>query len=182
MGQYYKPCSLTKTKKGVKSWMYSHKYENGLKLMEHSWIENRFVSTIETLLMEGGSWYMTPIVWAGDYADKENNSDKNLYDMCTDKKEINPDISGVPNKYKYIVNHTKKLFVDKSKVPVTDTHNGFDFRVHPLPLLTCEGNGRGGGDFRKEEPIVGTWARDIISVEDFEPMGYKELEFNLVER
>ena len=45
--------------------------------------------------------------------------------------------------------------------------------VHPLPLLTCDGNGRGGGDWHEENPdgtekenakLVGTWAYDHISV------------------
>ena len=37
--------------------------------------------------------------------------------------------------------------------------------IHPLPLLTCEGNGRGGGDFRGNNPWIGKWARDVISIE-----------------
>ena len=34
--------------------------------------------------------------------------------------------------------------------------------IHPLPLLTCAGNGRGGGDFRSEDSRVGTWFKDRI--------------------
>ena len=36
--------------------------------------------------------------------------------------------------------------------------------MHPLPLLTCEGNGNGGGDYHSEygKEYVGTWARDLI--------------------
>jgi len=49
--------------------------------------------------------------------------------------------------------------VDKSKV-----HN-----FHPLPLLTVEGNGRGGGDLYDAPPFVGSWARDVISVEEALP-------------
>jgi hypothetical protein len=45
-----------------------------------------------------------------------------------------------------------------------------------LPLLTAEGNGRGGGDYRGEnENLIGSWARDIISVEMEIPDGYDEL-------
>ena len=38
----------------------------------------------------------------------------------------------------------KKEFVNKDTMPNND-----DWLVHPLPLLTCEGNGRGGGDYWK---------------------------------
>jgi hypothetical protein len=59
--------------------------------------------------------------------------------------------------------------------------------LHPLPLLTAEGNGRGGGDFRGDDPqnLVGSWARDLISVEAAltpEQLNeYTELVFNLTE-
>jgi hypothetical protein len=51
-------------------------------------------------------------------------------------------------------------------------------------LLTCEGNNRGGGDFRGESDLVGSWARDTISIESRKadiPKGYTELIFDLVE-
>jgi hypothetical protein len=48
--------------------------------------------------------------------------------------------------------------------------------IHPLPLLVSEGNGSGGGDyFGHNQDLCGTWARDIISVEDSIPEDYKEL-------
>lgn len=81
---------------------------------------------------------------------------------------------------KYLINHDKKQFVNKTKVP-TDKDG---WKLHPLPLLTCEGNGRGGGDFRGESELVGSWARDIISVESKKadiPKDYTELIFDLVE-
>jgi hypothetical protein len=49
--------------------------------------------------------------------------------------------------------------------------------IHPLSLLTAEGNGRGGGDYRgAHEDLVGSWARDVISVEREAPAGFTELE------
>ena len=65
MGQYYKPCILGGNKKTVKAWMYSHEYDNGLKLMEHSYIGNSFVSAFESLIKNKPQ----RVVWAGDYAD-----------------------------------------------------------------------------------------------------------------
>ncbi|KAH3691136.1 hypothetical protein Pelo_19957 [Pelomyxa schiedti] len=41
--------------------------------------------------------------------------------------------------YRYIVNHSKRQYVDKSGC--------LSLSIHPLPLLLAEGNGRGCGDF-----------------------------------
>lgn len=211
MGQYYKPCVLTQNDKGQtrpRAWVYSHNVKtrykrpngtyytmgSGLKLMEHSWLNNRFVQVIEMLLMPNGDWYKQPIVWAGDYADGEPdttfnwmNTDgeivtsdgENLFGFCEDNTEVTKYPKGkFPKEFKYILNHDTKQYVDKSKVPDKD-----GWRIHPLPLLTCEGNGRGGGDYGNEgeHEIVGSWARNRISIDDHAPKGYTELLFTLTE-
>lgn len=176
MGQYYYPIILDKDGKIV-VWMLAHRYGNGLKLMEHSWIGNNFVSTFEFALSPEGPHHKSRVVWAGDYADSEPDQEENLYRICTEYNEIRPTEKGT-NKYRFVVNHSKKLFVDKTKVPKSSE----DFTIHPLPLLTAEGNGRGGGDFRDGDPLVGSWARDVISVEETAPADYEELFFNLVEK
>jgi hypothetical protein len=80
---------------------------------------------------------------------------------------------------RYVVNHTKKEFIDKNRV-LKDTDG---YKIHPLPLMTCEGNGQGGGDFFGEDPkgLVGSWARDLISIEGQKPEGFTEIIFDLVE-
>ena len=198
MGQYYKPVILgEKTEENhetVKAWMYSHEYGDGLKLMEHSYQGNNFVSTFEKQLSRKGDYHKSRVVWSGDYADIEpdlkiiyegKEYDANLYSLCNCENEIKPKVSKTDT-YPYILNHTKKLFVDKNKVPEIKDWEGT--KIHPLPLLTCEGNGRGGGDFRGDEKgIVGSWARDVISVEKTNPlvttdtMDYKEIIFDLDE-
>jgi hypothetical protein len=211
MGQYYKPILLKEDKKTPIGFAYSHDFGSGLKLMEHSWMKNDFVGFIESLLTKNAPFHKTPIVWAGDYADQEpfESIPQTVIDALVEDgyklEEIQ--LHGVdlysiashsapkliPNthkiedfkllpiaKAKYLVNHDKKQFVDKTKVP-SDSDG---WRIHPLPLLTCEGNGRGGGDFRGESELVGSWARDIISVESKKadiPKGYTELIFDLVE-
>jgi hypothetical protein len=178
MGQYYKPAILGKNKKTVKGWAYSHDYGNGLKLMEHSWVLNDFVGGFEKLLAPWGKFYKSPVVWAGDYADEEKDSKTNLYTRCKDKTKLDLDAGVIDPIYRYIVNHTKKQYVDKMEVPDND-----GWRIHPLPLLTCEGNGRGGGDFHNtnESHLVGFWARDVISIEKEVPEKYEKLDFDLVE-
>ena len=179
MGQYYKPIILkdNKSKKTIEKWAYSHDYDNGLKLMEHSYIDNNFVNVVENELKE------TPqrLVWAGDYADECSGRKSNLYDrthrnegkkILNDNQEFNHEV------YRYIVNHSKKQFVDKTKIKEIPDWGA---KINPLPLLTCEGNGRGGGDFRGENKYVGSWARDVISIEMKQPKDFKEIVPNFVE-
>ena len=182
MGQYFHPVCLKENKRTPIAWVYSHEYGNGLKLMEHSWIGNRFVEVVEHLLSPNGDWHKKPLVWAGDYADNDKGLKTNVNGRCSNKIKINPTTYLLIDNLRYIVNHTKGLFVDKTKVPVSDTHEGVEYRVHPLPLLTCEGNGRGGGDFRGESELIGSWARNVISVEAEVPVGYVEVNFDLVEK
>jgi hypothetical protein len=113
----------------------------------------------------------------GKLTHDENN--KNKYEH--DYKEV------APLTAKYLVNHDKKEFVNKTKTP----KDGNGWKIHPLPLLTCEGNGRGGGDFHinteKKQgnvELIGTWARDRISVVSTKteiPKDFTELIFDLVE-
>jgi len=188
MGQYYKPVSIEK-----KEHVLSHSYSSGLKLMEHSWLNNSFVKAVCTLIAIGGAWYGDRIVWAGDYADPEPNTENdenegrgdNLYHICD--TEVHPD---VPKKgFRYVINMDTKEFVDTKKIPMSDVWEDekgkeWPFIIHPLPILTCEGNGRGGGDLHKEDPLVGKWARARVTVSNLLPKaheGYKEIEFNLYE-
>ncbi len=208
MGQYYSPISIDK-----KQYLNSHDFGNGLKLMEHSWIGNLFVDVIVRLLIPGGAWHMSKIVWAGDYADNELNRKKedkgyNLNGLCYDPKhydnkhEMLKELKGYAKEqgkklyiqekqliekiqperstkalagYNFIINHTKKEFIDIRKVLSVG-----GWQIHPLPLMTCEGNGRGGGDFRGNSELVGSWARNVISVEKKAPKGYKEIIFDLI--
>lgn len=172
MGQYYNPTNIDKE---PIEWLYSHKYGSGLKLMEHSWLKNDFVGAVCNLLIPGGSWYKNRIVWAGDYADgepgtetKENPDGENLYHKGAEKGiEIQPKETEFDyKKWRYLVNWSKKVTLDMTQVTAKDK-----WLIHPLPLLTAEGNGRGGGDFHKEDSRVGMWARDIISIEKAVPLG-----------
>jgi hypothetical protein len=203
MGQYFKPLIL-KNKENVTdseqvlAFMYSHDYDNGLKLMEHSWIGNHFVETFEKLLSPRGKFTKMRVVWAGDYADGEpeltvkdetgRDVDTNLYDLCDkETNKINPK-TVKKSEYRFIFNHDTKEFVDKSKCTVSEVYtdpkgNEYPYTIHPLPLLTCEGNGRGGGDFRDESnTFVGKWSRNRISVGNKILKGFSEIIPNFVEK
>lgn len=181
MGQYYKPMTLAKNKTTILKWLYSHDYDNGLKLMEHSWLGNNFVRAFTSLI------YRNPqiVVWGGDYAEPCKGRKTNAYSRCSEKTRIDPSLIVFEEDCRYIINHTQKVFVDTTKVPeiTAGWAKGHDYRIHPLPLLTCEGNGGGGGDFFGKDPknLVGSWARNLVSVDSVLPSGYTELLFNLVE-
>ena len=63
MGQYYIPTLIAED--GTASTLYSHQYDNGLKLMEHSYIGNRFVNAVLTQLWK----HPMMVAWIGDYSD-----------------------------------------------------------------------------------------------------------------
>jgi len=172
MGQYYCSVILGDNKKTVRAFVRSYDFDSGAKLMEHSWMENSFVKSFELLIHNKPQ----RVVWAGDYADKCEGMKTNVYDRCKDTLKVKPEYELSVLDSRFVINHSKKLFVDKTKVPDSD-----GWRIHPLPLLTCDGCGRGGGDYRGDSELVGSWSRDLISVSKAVPKGFKELIFDLKE-
>ena len=169
----------------------SHDYGNGLKLMEHSYVGNDFVGVVEDLISEGGAWFGDRIVWGGDYADPEKDEngediqeeyEGKMYDVTlyskVGKNRITPD-KATGERPTFLVNLDTKEFVDLNKV--REFEEGW--KIHPLPLLTCEGNGRGGGDFhgKGNQKLIGKWARNRVIMQKTKPTEGKEIKFNLVE-
>lgn len=147
-----------------------------LKRMGHSYLGSHVVRSVESLLVEGGKWNKASLVWAGDYADPEPGHSiveeeggepvtANLYRLCVASTlgTMEEGLKPKEEHYRYIVNHSSNQFVDIVKVP--------DDGIHPLPLLTVEGNGFGGGDYRGDLPYDGLWARDKMSVQNVKPNG-----------
>jgi hypothetical protein len=153
----------------------THAFDNGLKLMEHSYVGNAVMQRMEHALFNNPQ----RVVWAGDYADDEPDTQINLYALAERRlatEEILPFQYGEkPVDAKWVLNHDKKLAV---AIPKDELDLWI---VHPLSLLTCEGNGRGGGDFRGDNPHVGEWARDRISVSDQNVYNFDVLEITFVE-
>jgi hypothetical protein len=219
MGQYYKAVFLVENQKPITS-VSSYDFGNGAKLMEHSWEKNPFVRFVERQLMVAPQKVVWAGDYADHedpktitareiklLADEESEywnskvlkeKGVNLYSLSETIGKLTHDENN-KNKYehdykevapltaKYLVNHDKKEFVNKTKTP----KDGNGWKIHPLPLLTCEGNGRGGGDFHinteKKQgnvELIGTWARDRISVVSTKaeiPKDFTELVFDLVE-
>ena len=191
MGQYYKAIVLKKNWKRANNptmaYIESWDYDNGSKLMEHSYIGNRMCKAVEHMLSK--DFYKCRFVWCGDYADSiksriafengedytDNENDKNAYIFADDVKTERMKYDESDDKYldtyhKYIINFSKKLYVELPH------YVQGAFKVHPLPILCSDGNGRGGGDYYGTNmDIVGVWAYDVIGVDDEIPKGFKEL-------
>lgn len=156
MGQYYKPIILGK-RNGIVETFTSWDYDNGAKLMEHSYIGNNFVNAVINTIMTKYHG-QAKLVWAGDYAEEEPKSETNLYVRAMEKTPNKKANQKDNDSIRYIINVDKGEFVDLWNVP---SFGGA--RIHPLPLLTCEGNGQGGGDyFGCNMKYIGSWARNTI--------------------
>ena len=194
MGQYYFPILLKKNwklaKQPVQMTLYSHEFDNGLKLMEHSWVGNSFVRAMQYLIANYGN--DLHFVWCGDYADGVKThyypNGVDLYSKASELTESNDDHyfftrNSIPpvedlHDYKYIINKSKKEYV------VVPKYKPSVWQVHPLPILCSDGNGRGGGDYHgNSSKFVGRWAYDIINVSDDKKdiEGYKEIKPNFHE-
>lgn len=175
MGQYYIAVFMRRTRESPDApWTYTivgslNPWAFGClgKLMEHSYVCNPFVTSASSLLCKEGGFPASEVclAWAGDYADGEPDTDKNLYSASKDCADLAV-VGGIRmSKYPYLLNHDKRSFVC---IPYESEHRV----LHPLPILTAEGNGRGGGDLPQTHPwapFVGTWARDVLSLSDSRP-------------
>jgi hypothetical protein len=182
MGQYYTPIikEVATGKKYNVDMTYAEGDFVGLKLTEHSWWDNTLCNVIDTILYK--SKYQ--VAWVGDYADKEDKA--NLSEIVAEPQETiqvsymqdePTELFGL-----YLCNHSKKLYIDCNDY-YEKSENDEGWHTHPLPLLTCIGNGKGGGDYFSEvcADLVGTWAWDIISIETEPPKDYKQLECGFYE-
>lgn len=162
MGQYFKPVIIDKkdSKKVVAS-LHAHEFNNGLKLMEHSYVGNNFVNTFATLINdEDGKYKGYPMVWCGDYANDVLEG-KNYYDIACDN-DTDEDVKDLKaNEYRYFINKTEKEFVDIEDCP--SGYSSDDLIVHPLPILTSMGVG--SYDYLPKEgefKFIGSWATDVV--------------------
>jgi len=186
MGQYYHAVLERNGKRQVAMPVVNGDWQ-GLKLMEHSWFRNSFMSVIAKKLLKKP----TRVIWCGDYAEDVElqalNPELNLDNTYNSKKakgvtckNINLDIL----KGKYLVNHDKKVYIDLDRYSlIAEEFNkgtGWESYVaNPISILTAVGNDRGGGDYYSGDRTtcfehVGTWAYDLISIETKAPTDYKE--------
>lgn len=197
MGQYYHPFLIGEH--GKYHIINPHHYNNGLKLMEHSYIGNYVTNAVRTLIVERPM----RVAWIGDYSvapytdaysrklpfEKFRRYYKASWDAIP--KYDHPSEFDYDETHTgwYLVNHTQKCFIDMDAYNTASgyTESGYFLIVDPLPLLTACGNDRGGGDFRKGYvgyKDVGIWAFDMIGFTSINPgeWGYEKKEFRFMER
>ena len=127
MGQYYYAVILD-ANGWIRVWMAPG---FGAKLMEHSYLGSIGVGTFEWELTPEGRHHMSRVAWCGDYADAEPGLGKNLHLICNERKDLMiAPTAATLGEHPFLVNHTKRQFVDKSKI-----QKGLGgFQIHPLPL------------------------------------------------
>lgn len=134
------------------------------KLMEHSYWENSFVLAIASKFWRTKG----QLAWVGDYADEDDfNWNKEFENVHSDIARNDLSYNGFRLEGKYLINHTKKIFIDLDEYK--ELLKTEEWIVNPLSLLTAVGNGKGGGDFGKEQvgaKMVGSWTWDIIELTD----------------
>lgn len=208
MGQYYNPSILKKNwktaKNAVKVSLKCYDFDNGAKLMEHSYVGNDFVMAM-CYLLSLDEYFGLPFVWSGDYADNviTKVGEHNIYDEASDFMYGNDTHSEKSSDYAelltkippyeelkrmgfdggYIVNLTKKVYVEVPKKPSPN-----EYAVHPLPLLTADGNSLGGGDYRavcdnydySNDERIGSWKFDRIGfvgeITEYLKKGFKAID------
>ena len=170
MGQYYYPAM----KQNGEITIYNRRVDGEYtmaKLMEHSWWENPFCKAMANKI------YKNPaqLVWCGDYADEWECEDLN-HQQIMDDEGVGVESVEFSLDDKFLVNHSDKTYIDLNKYKEASTDSD-GWVINPLPLLTAQGNGRGGGDYYEDRPnyeLVGCWTWDLISIEDEAPEGYLE--------
>lgn len=180
MGQYYRPTFVNNQGNPIAT-AYPLANGYGLKLMEHSYYNVFTLGMLNHLRKNPKS----RIVWAGDYADdtcKCREKGKgwvscNIYYKANDLEEngkierIGASAANADYLNAWIVNHTKRIAIpyypkEYAEKKAADPNY---MPINVLALLTCEGNGRGGGDYHGTYmDLVGSWSRDLLSVAEDE--------------
>lgn len=197
MGQYYRPLLIFEDGKEISA--LPHDFDNGYKLMEHSWIGNNFVNAVLYQIKDNPA----RVAWIGDYSDEPfddgvsfsdgfitSNTDFHLkyesvwsnkvHDISSESPQVVLDIDHASGYY--LVNMTKQCYIDMEKyVKENSMHDRFGdsetWCINPFPLLTCVGNGKGGGDYFGKVGIddVGSWAFDKIYITYLRPGNMEEV-------
>ena len=190
MGQYYRCVFVQRVQDAglpsrviVVAWFCPYAAGGGGKLLEHALSLSSLPVNVSGMLCPGGLFSDgARVVWAGDYADSEHGSDENLYAMCDGSTSADT-VAGIRvADFPYLVNLDKGEYVvcDYASAGTDDDDDDDDaaLRLHPLPILTVEGNGRGGGDLppcHPWHPYAGAWARCMLKFVADVPVGMTQL-------
>jgi hypothetical protein len=178
MGQYFKVVCHTKRDAGAlqvngkMEWLSPTTARQASELMSHAFIENPFMNVVMNLLEKGKVFYRKQLVWIGERAedvDPVPGISPTLYRDVQDvtrfyqRENFGDNLPQYNDNLRWIVNWTKLECVDLHKL----VEFGNDQVIHPLGILCAYGNGDNSGDYPNgdNDPLVGSWAGDIISAE-----------------
>ena len=116
--------------------------------------------------------------WVGDYAEDDDiPEEKKKYDPVNSAwdNSVTPKVINESfdfSKQYYLVNESTHEYIDLLRLEEMN-RSSWGNSIHPLPLLTAVGNGRGGGDYHGNQVInqqmVGAWAGDLLTIEESVP-------------
>lgn len=186
MGQYYTIVNVTKNE--IVDW----RDMGGLKLLEHSFVENDVAVWLRHKLAR--DWTGDEIIHIGDYFDDEKLKSQEYYEQNGKTIEINPsEIDYDVLEYPYILNLDKKEYIDITDIDLSiEEFSSGEFTYDSLLLLIACGNGNNGGDYYIPPTLaddgkvrqylnqdkVGYWAGDHLAAKDEvkETIGFKKLD------
>ena len=170
MGQYFKAANLDK-KESFKP--------DGIKFMEHSYIDNDSVESVMFALSK--TWKRQRVVWVGDYADDIEPYEYPEIDLNIPKTfdlSHNAFLYNVDKKEKVDMALYNKIGFKNVDEWIDDTGNKkiWTLMIHPLPILVIAEGGGGGGDYHNgEDPMLGAWSGDKIFVSYKNFKTYKDI-------
>lgn len=201
MGQYY--LGYVKHNNNIKAFDNQvDKVYYGLKLMEHSYYFNNYVSNVVNDLF----YNKGRVCWVGDYYDDDNYAQTN----CKDKEIVKAIGEAVwseerikrskctKKKVRFLnncllVNHTKKEilicddYFERNKCLKKWNDDEWVKCIHPLPLLTCSASHSGGSYYGTNQDDCGIWFNDVLEVVLYDEIdkltkkGYKTVMFEFKE-
>lgn len=178
MGQYYVIACIPEGNKRVNV----YEPDSGNKLMEFSYLNN---FTLDGICFE---LYKKPhyVGFVGDYTEDTDDfygegSSYQYKDKLTGKKVWSKHAYSIDSTDmfdytgKYLVNLDTKEYIsfDEYRKTVAYIQNEDDYITHPLAILTCSTNGKGGGDYSGiNMDNVGIWSMCLLTITDKEPEGF----------
>lgn len=183
MGQYYRPIVFKNNDQKGRFAIFdlepcaslnAYNFDNGSKLMEHSWVGNSFVNAVTLLLADDveDNYSGMNFAWMGDYAEDEgrgfyDKAEEFLTETYFEARKLRL-MKGKRKwstvNYRYVLNYTTMQYVEVPK-----SAKG-QWVIHPLPLLTAVGNGMGLGDYEGTDmDWVGKWAYCEIACTNTKP-------------
>ena len=119
---------------------YSHNYNNGLKLMEHSWVGNNFVNAVLSHIKDNPM----RVAWVGDYSDSV---------------DITTFGNGFITGKRSFLHYYCKAWSDKSKAPLVDGAELFQLRINHAAFFLVNNTKNSAISSKSPATSVSAWRK-----------------------